>query len=269
MAMLLGLLQPSSGEIELFGHTERRALVAARARIGSMIEAPAFYPFLTATQNLRVFGSLLGPPDDGEIERLLALVGLAGARDRRFETYSVGMKQRLALARAMLGQPELILLDEPTSGLDPMGVREVRTIVRQLTASGTTVVLSSHQLGEIEQLCSAVAIMANGRLVHPAIALERLRRPSRYLVRTTDQVAAARLLRGVLFESPGHEGTDSEGALEVALPEHRLPEISQALAAEDVHLVELSRAPFSLEALYLEALNRARTAEPEATGNAA
>ena len=261
MAMLLGLLEPSSGEIELLGHTSVGALAAARARVGSAIEAPAFYPFLSARQNLRVFQSLLGRSDMGEIEQVLELVGLASASARRFDTYSMGMKQRLAFARAMLGQPELILLDEPTNGLDPMGVCEVREIVRRLVAQGTTILLSSHQLGEIEQLCSEVAIMEQGRLVQPVFALHELRRPTRYSVRTTDQVAAARLLQHLLSERPSHNANDGGQALHVTLPEARLPEISQTLATENVYLVELAKSPVSLEEVYLEALRTARARE--------
>jgi ABC-2 type transport system ATP-binding protein len=150
-----------------------------------------------------------------------------------------------------------------------MGVCEVRTLVRWLVASGITVLLSSHQLGEIEQLCSHVAIMERGRLVQPIFALDELRRPTRYSVRTTDQIAATRLLQHLLSEGSTHDVVDGAEALQVTLPEARLPEISQALATENVHLVELAKLPFSLEAVYLKALSTTRARESGSATHAA
>lgn len=160
----MGLLRPSSGGARLFGQP-----VApnhpVHARAGALIEGATFYPFLTGRQNLHVLAQTAGPGHD-HADRLLEQVGLSGRSDREVSGYSTGMKQRLGLAAALLGDPQLVILDEPTNGLDPAGIQEMRGFIRGLTTKhGKTVFLSSHILHEVEQVCDRVAIIHRGRVV--------------------------------------------------------------------------------------------------------
>jgi ABC-2 type transport system ATP-binding protein len=192
--MLLGLIAPSAGQIRLLGR--RLPDPRAVAQTGSMIEEPAFYPWMTGRINLEVLGATGGGCPSGEVTRVLSLAGLSDVAARKVRTYSQGMRQRLGIAAAMLGRPPLLIVDEPTNGLDPAGIREVRDLLRGLAAQGTTVFLSSHLLGEVEQVCDRVAVIVRGRLVEegaPA-ALGAIRRRVRVEVAAADTGAAARLL---------------------------------------------------------------------------
>jgi ABC-2 type transport system ATP-binding protein len=164
IAMLLGLIRPTSGRAELFGQAITNDLPAVLRNVGAMIEAPAFYPYLSGRANLQVLARMRGIAD-GRVDTVLATVGLSDRGRHRVRTYSQGMKQRLAIAAALLGEPRLILLDEPTNGLDPAGTVEMRQLIRTLSSNGTTVVLCSHLLSEVEQLCERIAILNKGRLV--------------------------------------------------------------------------------------------------------
>jgi ABC-2 type transport system ATP-binding protein len=161
MAMLLGLVRPSSGDGAVLGHP-----IADPARylhrVGALIERPAFYPSLTGRQNLRAFATM-GGHDLDRIPALLELVGLDGRGDDRFKAYSLGMQQRLGIAAALLGDPDLLILDEPANGLDPQGVREMRQLVTMLARSGRTILVSSHDLSELEQICDWLLLIEAGR----------------------------------------------------------------------------------------------------------
>ena len=163
--MLLGLTSASSGTMQLRGLPvpERRA--EALARVGAIVEEPRFHPFLTGRENLEIVAAAREPAAHARIEGALDLVGLAARADERVKQYSLGMRQRLGIARALLGDPELLILDEPTNGLDPAGILEFRGLVRRLVGEGRTVVLSSHLLDEVEKICDAVAIVDRGRVV--------------------------------------------------------------------------------------------------------
>ena len=166
ISMILGLVRPSRGVIRVLGHVPgsagfRRAL----SRVGSLVQAPAFYPHLSGRDNLRVLGSAAGPVSDREVDRALDRVGLLDRASDRYSTYSLGMRQRLAIALALLGDPELIILDEPTNGLDPVGILEVRALLRELGREGRSVFLSSHLLHEVEQVCDDVGVIVQGKLV--------------------------------------------------------------------------------------------------------
>jgi ABC-2 type transport system ATP-binding protein len=187
--MLLSLVAPSAGQICLLGR--RLPDPRAVAQAGSMIEEPAFYPWMTGRGNLEVLGATGGGCAPGEVARVLGLAGLSEVAARKVKTYSQGMRQRLGIAAAMLGRPPLLILDEPVNGLDPAGIREVRDLLRDLAAQGTTVFLSSHLLGEVEQVCDRVAVIVRGRA--PA-ALGVIRRQVRIEVADADAVVAARLL---------------------------------------------------------------------------
>ena len=192
--MLLGLIGPSEGQIYLLGR--RLPDPRAVAQAGSMIEEPAFYPWMTGRANLEVLGATGGGCAPGEVARVLSLVGLSDVAARKAKTYSQGMRQRLGIAAAMLGRPPLLIIDEPTNGLDPAGIREIRVLLRALAAEGTTVFLSSHLLGEVEQVCDRIAVIVDGRLVEegaPA-TLGAIRRRIRVEVGAGDTEVAARLL---------------------------------------------------------------------------
>jgi ABC-2 type transport system ATP-binding protein len=165
MRILAGLIRPTAGDVELLGRPfswrERERLHA----VGALIEAPAFYPYLSGRDNLRVLAGTGAPPKRGRVDEVLELVGLTARATDRFSTYSLGMKQRLGIAGALLNEPALLLLDEPANGLDPAGIVAIRTMLRDLAASGTTVFVSSHILPEIQAMAEQVAIIARGRLV--------------------------------------------------------------------------------------------------------
>ncbi len=169
--MLLGLTASSDGEVEVLGEpVPAHATPAALRRVGALIEEPAFYRYLSGRTNLEYFARAAGPAEDrrrrlAEIDTALDRVGLAAAAGKKVKAYSQGMRQRLGLARALLGGPEVLVLDEPTNGLDPQGMREVRRLLRTLVDAGTTVFVSSHLLSEVEAMCDRVGVLARGRLV--------------------------------------------------------------------------------------------------------
>jgi len=192
--MLLGLIAPTAGQARLLGRTlpDPRAV----AQTGSMIEEPAFYPWLSRRQNLQVLAATGGGCAEAEFGRVRGLTGLSEVAGRKVRTYSQGMRQRLGLAAAMLGRPPLLIIDEPTNGLDPAGIRQIRGLLRDLAADGTTVFMSSHLLAEVEQVCDRVAVIARGRLVEegPPAGLGATRRRIRVQITAADTQAAGRLL---------------------------------------------------------------------------
>ena len=197
--MLLGLVYPTSGRHEVLGTPMPEGAVRVLPRVGSLVEGPAFYPFLNGQQNLARCDAADRTADPRtarqRIDSALDRVGLLAAAKKRYRAYSLGMKQRLAIAASLLQPRELIILDEPTNGLDPQGTREVRALVREIATEGTTVFVSSHLLAEVEQICSHVGVMRAGRLVFQD-TLDGLRRTgaARIRVETTDPQAAAEVL---------------------------------------------------------------------------
>lgn len=175
IAMLLGLVRPSSGRALVFGHDVQRDLPAVLQRVGAMIEAPAFYPYLSGYDNLQVVARLRGV-NAARIPQVLASVDLGERGRDRVRTYSQGMRQRLAIGAALLNDPALIILDEPTNGLDPAGTVEIRNLIWAMAAEGRTIFLCSHMLHEVEQLCERVAILKQGRLLAQGRVAELLAR---------------------------------------------------------------------------------------------
>ena len=167
--MLLGLAEPTSGEISLLGHAIPTDTQSALPHVGALVEGPAFYPYLSGRENLIRFDSADSNADPktraARVEAALARVGLTQASEKKVHAYSLGMKQRLGIANALLQPRQLLILDEPTNGLDPQGTREVRTLIRDLAAQGITIFISSHLLLEIEQICTHLAVMSAGNLV--------------------------------------------------------------------------------------------------------
>jgi ABC-type multidrug transport system ATPase subunit len=163
--MALGLISPTSGSVEILGKNvvEQRAHILPR--VGALIETPALYPYLSGRNNLRVIASALGGVSEKRIDYVLGLVGLTGRQKDRVKTYSLGMKQRLGVAMALLQDPDLLILDEPANGLDPAGIVEMRDLMHQMAEEGKTIFISSHQLSEVQQICTRVAIINLGKLV--------------------------------------------------------------------------------------------------------
>lgn len=166
LKMILGLVSPTRGETKIFGLDS--ALVRSRESVGFLPENPYFYKFLTGAETLRFFGrlcNLRGKALDNRIDALLDVVGLTSSQDRRLSTYSKGMLQRIGLAQALINEPRLVVLDEPTAGVDPAGSRDIRDVIIDLKKRGTAVLLSSHLLAQVQEVCDRVGILANGRLV--------------------------------------------------------------------------------------------------------
>jgi ABC-2 type transport system ATP-binding protein len=205
--MLLGLAYPTSGTAEVLGTRVPDGVTAVLSRVGALVEGPAFYPFLSGWDNLARFDAADAAARAGtaraRIGQALDRVGLTAAARKKFRNYSLGMKQRLAIAAALLMPRDLIVLDEPTTGLDPQGTREVRTLIRQIAAEGTTVFVSSHLLAEVEQVSSHVGVMRLGRLVFQG-ELAELRRTAapRVAVRTGDVAAAAEVFARLGLAEP-------------------------------------------------------------------
>jgi ABC-2 type transport system ATP-binding protein len=207
--MLLGLASPTSGEARVLGATMPRETASVLPRVGALVEGPGFYPYLSGADNLRRLDSAdrYAPSRSRTVRVADALerVGLSAAANKRVKAYSLGMKQRLGIANALLTPRELLILDEPTNGLDPQGTREVRTLIRSLAALGTTIFVSSHLLAEIEQVCTHAAVMSAGTLVAQG-TLDELRDVGRPRVRlvTPDLPLASRVLErlGMTVQAP-------------------------------------------------------------------
>ncbi len=216
--MLLGLAFPTSGQAELLGVPMPGGARQVLPRVGALIEGPAFYPFLNGRDNLARIDAADSQADprtartriDGALDR----VGLLAAAGKRFRNYSLGMKQRLAIAGALLMPRELIVLDEPTNGLDPQGTREVRALIREIAADGTTVFVSSHLLAEVEQVCTHVGVMRTGRLVFQG-PLDELRHTgaARVRIETSDPPAAVAVLRQLGLPDPQVAGAEVSAQL--------------------------------------------------------
>ena len=198
--MLLGLISPSAGGSELFGEPVDAGRISMLTRVGALIEGPAHYPYLTGRANLARYDAADRTADPAtrtaRIDRAIEQVGLANAAEKKAKAYSLGMKQRLGLACALLQPRDLLILDEPTNGLDPQGMREIRALITSLAAQGTTIFLSSHLLDEIEQVCTDVAVMNRGRLVSQgSVAGLREGLKARLVVTTPDTGEAATVLK--------------------------------------------------------------------------
>ncbi|MFG6321639.1 MAG: ABC transporter ATP-binding protein [Lachnospiraceae bacterium] len=203
MKMLLGLTQPTSGEVAIWGKPLRTNEKKLLPRIGSLIESPGFYPNLTATENLRIFATLRGVPNRNAIKNALDLVGLPHKDKKLFSQYSLGMKQRLAIALAIMHDPELLILDEPINGLDPIGIAEVRSFIRDLcTERGKTILISSHILSEIALLADDIGIIDHGALLEEESLAELEAKSSRHIRFTVSSTTqAARILERNFHET--------------------------------------------------------------------
>ncbi len=247
IGMLMGIIEPTTGSFRLFGASSPRDLLAARARIGATLETPNFYPYLSARDNLRIAARTKGV-GNARVEECLDIVGLHGREKHRFKTYSLGMKQRLALASAMLSDPELIVLDEPANGLDPKGMREIRDIIKLLADRGKTVFLSSHLLWEVERTCTHVSIVRQGQIVASGTVTEIVGGRINAVVRADDDDA----LRAALDAYPEAASVraSTEG-LVVALGSDDLASLNRYLVGQGIYASHLARRRRSLEDAFM------------------
>lgn len=249
MKMLLGLIHPTAGRVRLLGQelTEKSRLPLLR-QTGSLIESPAGYLHLTAQENLEIVADLKGVPHK-DIGRVLDIVHLTQDRNRRVGQYSLGMKQRLGIAMALLGSPKLLILDEPTNGLDPAGIQEMRALIRNMpAATGATVLISSHLLGEMEQMVEQVGIIDHGHILFEG-PLTELQRHSRgnVTLRLLDPAKAAPILRANGLTAHSDSCVVTLPPLQDAL----LADLVQKLAACGAGVVELTPHTKTLEEIFL------------------
>ncbi|TET51075.1 MAG: ABC transporter ATP-binding protein [Anaerolineales bacterium] len=253
IAMLLGLVHPTAGSAEVLGCDIRRGLSEALPRVGAVFETPGFYPYMSGVDNLLVLARVIGGGAEQQIPALLEQVGLEGRGADKVGTYSRGMRQRLGLAAALLGEPELLILDEPTNGLDPAGMRETRVLIRRLAdEQGTTIFLSSHLLHEVEQVCDRVAILDKGRLIAQGRVDELLSRARGVEMRIDGAERAAGLLAGLDWVSGTWHEADR---LRVQAPPERAAELVAALAAQQLFPSEVRPVISTLESAFLELTN--------------
>ena len=245
---LLGLARPSAGACRVLGVDSQRELPAVIGRVGSLVETPGLFPGLSGRRNLALLGRLEGI-GAAEVERVLERVGLADRADDAVKGYSLGMRQRLGIAIALLKDPELLVLDEPANGLDPAGIKEVRTLIKGLGAEGRTVFVSSHILAEVQQACDRVAILSRGRCVRAGPVGEVLAggRRTGLIVRLADlQGGVAALADAGITATPG------DGFIRVDMPPSDAADVTRALAHRGLYLTELRPEEVSLETVFLE-----------------
>jgi len=249
VSMILGLVAPTLGSIEIFGLNVRTNLAEILCRIGSVMESPGFYPYLSGWDNLKLFARISCDVTDSRIGEVLELVDLADRASDKFSGYSQGMKQRLAIACALLEDPEFVILDEPTNGLDPAGMKEVRELIIRLGQEGKTIFLNSHLLHEVEQVCDHVGIINKGKMIALGAPRDLMKRGDVLQLRATDVDRAAALLG----ETDWVSSVTREGDwLLLRAPAEKAADVSRLLAKNDVYVSEMKAREDSLESFFLE-----------------
>ena len=244
---LLGLIRSSRGSTRLLGASPD-AVEKVMRRVGSIVETPIFFPTFSGRRNLELLGRIYGIGRK-PVREVLERVGLGGREDDLVKTYSLGMKQRLGIAAALLKDPELLILDEPANGLDPAGIKEVRELLRSLGAEGRTVFLSSHLLNEVQHVCDQVAIISRGKLITQGPVSEVLAagRAAALSVRLADPDAGATVL-----QAAGFEVVRTEGGLRVIIDPAESARVTEALARKKLYVSELRPEAIDLETVFLE-----------------
>jgi ABC-2 type transport system ATP-binding protein len=245
LRMLLGLVHPTSGAGKVLG--KPLGTQAGLARVGALVESPTFYPYLSGWRNLRILAYYAGVPSS-RVAVVLDQMELTRRAGDTFKTYSLGMKQRLGVAAALLKDPDVLILDEPTNGLDPQGMTEMRALIRVLGHGGRTVLLSSHLLGEVEQICDRVGVISHGRLIAEG-TVAALRGQAQLLVRA-DPLEQAQRLAEQLYGAERVQVMD--GALVLATDPAQAAELAHVLVTAGVALSELRPVKRSLEATFME-----------------
>jgi ABC-2 type transport system ATP-binding protein len=258
LRMALGLIVPTEGAVELFGRDPLREGARALDGVAGFVEAPRFYPYLTARKNLELLAALDGDGAAARIDEVLDVVELAPRAGHRVGGFSHGMRQRLGIAGALLRRPRLMILDEPATGLDPAGMRDMRLLIRRLADDGITVLLSSHQLPEVQELCDRVAIVDAGKVVYEG-ALSDLRRQGGggYRLRTTDDTRALQI-------AAAQTGVDNAAAAEEGIgfqaDERAVGELSVALGRAGIGILALAPELATLEDLFFRLTESAGSA---------
>jgi ABC-2 type transport system ATP-binding protein len=222
--MCLGLIAPTGGAVKILGRDVAREGARILPRVGALVEQPALYPYMSGRNNLRAVGDALGGVSEARIDAVVELVGLRGRDRDRVRTYSLGMKQRLGLGLALLTNPDLLILDEPANGLDPAGIVEMRDLLRRLAAEGKTIFLSSHVLGEVQQICTRVAIVSLGRLVTEASVDELTRGHGEFVVTVDRPRDALALIRAQSWGTQAR--LDGEGRIVTRAPDGQSTELN-------------------------------------------
>lgn len=251
LKMILGLVRPTAGDIAVFGEPmTRRNRLAILKQVGSLIESPSYYGHLSGEENLRIVQTMRGVPEKN-IREVLEIVRLTDAKDKRAAHYSLGMKQRLGLAAALLGYPRLLILDEPTNGLDPAGIQEMRELIKELPQRfGMTVVVSSHLLAEIDQMADHVGIIREGELVfQDSLTALHSRSKHHLALRTTDNLHAQAILR----ERRLHVSEGEDGYLVLPLlNDDTTAALAELLVTQSIGVLRLEEWQKSLEDIFLE-----------------
>jgi len=264
--MLLGLIRPTAGRVVMFGMDNAYQLPAILQRVGAIVETPVFYPYLSGSDNLLAVaaasGMKAGKANRRRVEEVLELVELRIQAKMAYRKYSLGMKQRLGIAAALLTDPELVMLDEPTNGLDPSGMFEIRQLIHRLAELGKTIFLSSHLLNEVQQVCNRVAILQHGNLIKQGNVSELLRGSEQVLVRLNapeETQAALAALRGArergadwisnISVEPNRQG---QPTLRIDAPRAHSAEINELLASNNLFAAELHPYQGSLEEIFLQ-----------------
>ncbi len=245
LRMLVGLIRPSSGEATVLGQAPGDPEVAART--GVLIEGPGFYPYLSGRDNLRVVARYRGLGDDA-VDDALERVRLTGRRDDKFRTYSLGMKQRLGVGAALLGEPDLLVLDEPTNGLDPAGMAEMRELIVDLANAGHSVLLSSHMLGEVQQICDRVGVISDGKLLVES-TVAQLRGAATLYLRADPLDVALTAIREVVGVG---RATLAANGIRVEVGAAYAPRLARAIVESGSDLLELCSEERSLEEVFFE-----------------
>jgi ABC-2 type transport system ATP-binding protein len=265
LRMMLGLIRPTAGSVRLFGR-DPTVTVRALERVAGFVEAPTFCPYLNGRRNLELLAAFDGDGARDRIDRSLELVELADRAGDRVGGYSHGMRQRLGIAAALLRDPELLLLDEPTTGLDPGGMRDMRELIRRLAGEGITIVLSSHLLTEVEEVCNRVAIVRSGRIVYEGeIAELKSASANTYTLSTTDDeraLAVCRAQPGIADVRSGRTDLASPSRIVFTADAKAVAELSAALVEARALILALTPQTASLEELFFSLTEDAGGGEP-------
>ena len=259
IGLLLGLIRPTSGSIALFGRDVSQDLPSLLRRTSAVLENASFYPYLSGRNNIEIFARMTGGVPDSRIDEVLETVGLEKRAGSKAGTYSLGMRQRLAIAVALLNDPELIILDEPTNGLDPSGIIEIRDLIGALGQQGKTIFLSSHLLHEVEQICDHVAILNMGRVIAQGSVDALLHRGRMLRMSVSDVRAAVTLLKDVEWIKT-IETEAAGGIVLLEVDEKRFPDVNEMLVKGGIRVLEMKKSEESLEDFFLETIKEEKGA---------
>ncbi len=250
ISVLLGLIRPSKGRIELFGNGSRKDLPTLLKRVGVVLENPPFYPNYSGRDNLKLLAGLTTKVSPERINEVLEFVGLKDRAKSKMKTYSLGMRQRLAIALALVNNPEFLILDEPTNGMDPAGIVEIRDLIRSLNKKGKTIFLASHLLHEVEQVCTKVAIIKKGEVLAQGSIDSLMKKGQEIRLKTTDNRKAADAIQNKIDKLESIEMAGDE--LIVKVPMDKMAEVFSLLAEKGISILAIASRKESLEDVFIE-----------------